>query len=262
MTLSVGNYTVLNALLWGNFSGHCLKAEGESSWKLRVVHIAIAAIELLPVISQIVSLVELILAKLVDVMKHFFWRVVVMIKEIKEITPKINSEADINLIKFFNSFATQLVRWPFWGLPILKGSETEQAKTIRVWMKYNFDVLQEQTKLYLGGLGLTQLPLEIKLFNNLKKLSLSRNRISSLEGVIFPTSLQQIDLRFNSLERLPDSINVLLKCIIDLDYNPIDSSYILELREIRQKEIKERKGPWFRWPESLAYSSKFKIVNR
>lgn len=51
------SYSWLNALLWGNFVGHCKKA-GQGSLGDRIVHVLIAAIEFLPIISQISSICE------------------------------------------------------------------------------------------------------------------------------------------------------------------------------------------------------------
>ncbi len=55
------NYNIENALLWGNFSGHCREANGAfQNGKLGkwAVHTLIALTELLPVIGQIASLFE------------------------------------------------------------------------------------------------------------------------------------------------------------------------------------------------------------
>lgn len=51
------NYSWRNAFLWGNFVGHCKKA-GEGSLGKGIVHVLIAAIEFLPIISQITSIFE------------------------------------------------------------------------------------------------------------------------------------------------------------------------------------------------------------
>ena len=60
-SLNLPSYTIKNALLWGNFKGHCLRAQ-EGSLGNRIVHVLIAAAELLPVISQIASLFEMLIA--------------------------------------------------------------------------------------------------------------------------------------------------------------------------------------------------------
>jgi len=52
------DYTWKNALLWGNFSKHCLQAKNSTNWGSRIIHSLIAAIELIPVISQISSILE------------------------------------------------------------------------------------------------------------------------------------------------------------------------------------------------------------
>lgn len=61
--LEFADYTVANALLWGNCAGHFQKAcEGE--WEghkvEKIVHGVIAVVQFLPVISQIASLIELL----------------------------------------------------------------------------------------------------------------------------------------------------------------------------------------------------------
>lgn len=56
-SLERASYTWQNALLWGNFLGHCRKATHGSLDK-RVVHVIIAIIELFPLISQITSIIE------------------------------------------------------------------------------------------------------------------------------------------------------------------------------------------------------------
>lgn len=61
-TLSPEEYTLKNALLWGNFIGHCKKAN-EGKWGERCVHVFIATAEFLPIISQIVSIFETIICK-------------------------------------------------------------------------------------------------------------------------------------------------------------------------------------------------------
>lgn len=59
-TYSLNNYSVSNALLWGNFVGHCQKAQ-EGSFGNRAVHIIIAGVECLPIIGQIASLFEMVI---------------------------------------------------------------------------------------------------------------------------------------------------------------------------------------------------------
>lgn len=59
--LKQDDYTWENALLWGNFIEHCKRVKEETSLQGRVIHVLIAAIELLPIISQISSLFEMII---------------------------------------------------------------------------------------------------------------------------------------------------------------------------------------------------------
>lgn len=59
-SLDKANYSWRNAFLWGNFVGHCKKARGGSLGN-RIVHAIIAAIEFLPIISQISSICEKII---------------------------------------------------------------------------------------------------------------------------------------------------------------------------------------------------------
>jgi hypothetical protein len=57
MTIIDKNLTITDALTWGNFRGHCQKS-AQGSLGSRIVHVIIAAIEFLPIISQIASLME------------------------------------------------------------------------------------------------------------------------------------------------------------------------------------------------------------
>lgn len=57
-TLDVNDYNLYNVLFWGNFLGHSSKTL-HGTLGTRLVHLAIAAIELLPIISQIASLAEI-----------------------------------------------------------------------------------------------------------------------------------------------------------------------------------------------------------
>lgn len=59
-SLSVKDYTWKNALCWGNFIGHCKRAE-EENFCSRIVHILIATALFLPIISQIASVFEKII---------------------------------------------------------------------------------------------------------------------------------------------------------------------------------------------------------
>lgn len=60
--LTNDNYTICQALGWQIFLGHCKKTV-EGSWRNRIVHVLIAAAELLPIISQIASLFEYLIVK-------------------------------------------------------------------------------------------------------------------------------------------------------------------------------------------------------
>src|ERR1700733_7612011 len=61
-SLALEDYTWENAILWGNFKGHCKKAN-EGTFGHRVVHVLIAAVELLPIIGQIASIFETIIIR-------------------------------------------------------------------------------------------------------------------------------------------------------------------------------------------------------
>jgi hypothetical protein len=56
-SLDKTSYSWQNAFLWGNFVGHCKKAN-EGSLGNRTIHVLIAIIEFLPIISQISSICE------------------------------------------------------------------------------------------------------------------------------------------------------------------------------------------------------------
>lgn len=76
--LPATDYTLKNALLWGNFSLHCQKA-CHGTWGKRVVHVIICVAEFLPVVSQIASLFEMIIAKyLLDRLRERFRNVPVI----------------------------------------------------------------------------------------------------------------------------------------------------------------------------------------
>lgn len=64
MSLDTNFYTVKNALLWGNCAEH-FKNAAHGNLGHRAVHYIIAFIEITPVISQIISLFEMIIAKCV-----------------------------------------------------------------------------------------------------------------------------------------------------------------------------------------------------
>lgn len=55
------NCTFKNAMLWGNFRGHCntLKS-GELSTKAKCFHITMAVLETLPILSQLISVIEFV----------------------------------------------------------------------------------------------------------------------------------------------------------------------------------------------------------
>lgn len=59
-SLDKSDYTLENALFWGNFIGHCKKST-QGTLGDRIVHVLIAAVEFFPIISQIASLFEKII---------------------------------------------------------------------------------------------------------------------------------------------------------------------------------------------------------
>lgn len=61
MSLDSNFYSWDKVLLWGTFVGHCKKASNEKGNCKRFIHITIALIEFLPIISQIASIVEKII---------------------------------------------------------------------------------------------------------------------------------------------------------------------------------------------------------
>ena len=61
--LPLQEYTISNALLWGNCQSHWHVFKAESNWSGKtVVHVTLASIEALPVIGQFVSLIEMVAA--------------------------------------------------------------------------------------------------------------------------------------------------------------------------------------------------------
>lgn len=64
-SLDRANYTLKNALLWGNFAWHC-KLASVGKWGHRIVHVLMATLEFIPVFSQIISMMELCLSTQFD----------------------------------------------------------------------------------------------------------------------------------------------------------------------------------------------------
>jgi len=55
-------YTIRNAMCWGNFAGHCIKAT-QGKWGHRVVHVFITILLFPPIVSQIASLFEMMIVR-------------------------------------------------------------------------------------------------------------------------------------------------------------------------------------------------------
>jgi len=88
--LPVTDYTLRNALLWGNCSLHFEKST-HGTWGKRAVHALICLIELPPVISQIASLFEMVIAKyLIERFRKFTQNLPV--SPVKVITPIITEQ--------------------------------------------------------------------------------------------------------------------------------------------------------------------------
>ncbi|MBS0585834.1 MAG: hypothetical protein JSR76_06000 [Verrucomicrobia bacterium] len=62
--LAAERYTLQNTLQWGLFRAHCDKASESSSTGSRFLHVTLAALEALPILSQLVSLVEYVVASI------------------------------------------------------------------------------------------------------------------------------------------------------------------------------------------------------
>lgn len=60
--LNYEEYNIKNALLWGQFLGHCNRVQ-KSDWKGRCVHVIFAFLEVLPIVGQIISLFEFLIVK-------------------------------------------------------------------------------------------------------------------------------------------------------------------------------------------------------
>jgi hypothetical protein len=60
-SLNHDDYSVRNALTWGNFSGKHFQKAGESRFGSRIIHILIGIVELIPVVGQISSIFEMII---------------------------------------------------------------------------------------------------------------------------------------------------------------------------------------------------------
>lgn len=76
------DYTLSNALLWGNFRGHCIKVT-EGKWGHRIVHLCIAIVLFPPIVSQIASLFEMVIVRsvLFRVRKAHRHKVLKVVKE-------------------------------------------------------------------------------------------------------------------------------------------------------------------------------------
>ncbi len=61
-SLDTKNYTWTNAFFWGNFLGHCKKAQ-EGNLGNRLVHALIATAEFFPLIGQVASICEMLIVK-------------------------------------------------------------------------------------------------------------------------------------------------------------------------------------------------------
>ena len=237
MGLNSANYTLLNALTWGNFSNHWQEA-CQGSWKSRVVHLTIATAEFFPGISQVVSLVELMLAKPNMYINSYFNSNVstVPTRETSPADTRETSPADTDLINFFSRISVSF-------RPVFKGNEVEQASEIRNWIEGQQKQVKEAREkeggrldmvrccqvnilniqnLDLKKLNFTKLSPEISQFCNLKNIELGNNKIASLANVTFPDSLQQIFLNNNKITSLasvtfPNSLQWLI-----LSNNQID----------------------------------------
>jgi len=76
---------------------------------------------------------------------------------------------------------------------------------------HTIDELLESTDLYLGYMGITQLPSEIVELVNLKELSLEGNRLTRIPPEIFNlTNLQDLDLTNNQLRQVSPEIGRLV----------------------------------------------------
>jgi len=93
-TLDPSTYTLYNALLWGNFRAHCDKI-CKVKWGGRVVHVICAALEFLPVISQIISLFEMAVMRCCGCMKSqpSEPKISVIPEKLKKSGPTIDIEA-------------------------------------------------------------------------------------------------------------------------------------------------------------------------
>jgi len=60
--LNKKDYTISNALLWGNCLAHCQKAS-QGALGSRLVHVIITCLEALPIIGQIASLIEYLIVQ-------------------------------------------------------------------------------------------------------------------------------------------------------------------------------------------------------
>lgn len=76
---------------------------------------------------------------------------------------------------------------------------------IRIWLHAPQTVLQNVQKLYLFGMHLTGVPMELRMLTGLRELSLSNNRLTSLPVGLFQglEGLEQLRIGNNQLTSLP-----------------------------------------------------------
>jgi hypothetical protein len=64
MSIRLNDYSMKNVLLWGTCKEHLsrgITGRGESTWKGRIVHLLIGALEISPVVGHVVAIAEKLL---------------------------------------------------------------------------------------------------------------------------------------------------------------------------------------------------------
>lgn len=111
-SLNLENYSLKNALLWGNFLGHCEETR-HGTLQYRAVQMLIAASLLLPIFSQIGSIFEMI----------------IVLKEYKKLDKKIKTNISAKEIEIEKITIKDLHREASKGLKKLKSLKNEDSQT-------------------------------------------------------------------------------------------------------------------------------------
>jgi len=161
------DYSLKNALFWGNFNYHCVQAKKGNVFR-RVFHIALAAIELLPIISQIISLFERAIASP---------KVVVKLKQPLNnnlLNQEKNYKATLIIQKFIHSYNCQK------HLQLLKKKQAEIA-TIKIQSMIRTAIAQKQLQTKVEQKAALTVQSYIRMHNSHKKVECNKKILLDYE---------------------------------------------------------------------------------